>query len=245
MALVNLRASVAVVCGSGLRMDELLDSITGRLPFSSVPGLSQVTVPGHGNEFLCGKCGDVEVLLQTGRLHLYEGLGWESATLPLTVLGEAGVGLVIFTSAVGGLRENMARGDLVAIRDVSLWPSRHLPQAVWDRPAIQTDLLVPGCDHAGRYHWMSGPCYETRAEIEALRRMESDVVGMSLGVELLRCRELGMKCAAVSCVTNNCLAKEAVTHQGVVDTAALASERISALLRDFIRSISRDCGGNL
>jgi purine-nucleoside phosphorylase len=244
MALMNLRGEIAIVCGSGLRLEGVLDAVDARIPFASIPGLGATRVLGHGNEFLGGTAHGVPVIVQTGRLHLYEGLDWNAATETLAVLQRAGVKLVVFTSAVGGLRENMVNGNLVAVREVRLWPSRAVPAPLSDAPVIRTDVIVPSCDMEGVYHWMPGPCYETQAEIGAIRRMGSDVVGMSLGPEMLRCAELGMQCAAVSCVTNNCMINEIITHEGVLQTATTASARLTRILYDYIRVNPTSYGGN-
>lgn len=229
--MADLKPRVAVVSGSGLNLRPLLDFISDEIPFDAVPGLAPVTLPGHDRTFLFGACGDMPVILQCGRLHFYEGLPYETVTTPVDYLHARGVRTIVFTNVVGGLLPEMKPEDLVSVPRLCTWPFVHWP----DRPEfIDTDFHVPGCNFTGDYRWMHGPNYETRAEIQVLRYLGGVVVGMSTAPEVQRCRQLGVRCAVVSCVTNNCCMPQPLTHEDVVAVAQRSSSRLCSLLRRYL-----------
>jgi purine-nucleoside phosphorylase len=129
----------------------------------------------------------------------------------------------------------------MAASRIRLWRYRRWPAA----PAqLMPDFELPGCDASGAYHWVHGPCYETRAEIRALQTEKSSAVGMSTAPEMHRAQALGMRAAAISCITNNCCTPQHLTHEHVLRTAAAASARLSALLRDFIAESANSLSRN-
>ena len=231
---------VAVVSGSGLDLTGLLDETGEERPFETVPGLAHGTVPGHVCRFTHGHCGGLPMVLQRGRLHLYEGPGYAAVVRTVDALYAWGVRTVLFTNVVGGLRPAMRPGDLVAIDRVDLWRC-----ARWsNQPAsLSPDFQVSGCAFSGIYHWMPGPCYETPAEIAALQHLGAGVVGMSTAPELARCRELGLRAGIVSCVTNSCCRPQVLTHDHVVAIAREASADLTALIRQALPALVERNGG--
>lgn len=226
---------VAVVSGSGLDLRPLLDSVARETPFRDVPGLPDAGAQGHEGVFVEGEAGGRPVIVQMGRLHLYEGHDYAAAVSTVDALRAMGVDTVVFMNAVGGLRPAMRPGDLVAVDALApfappvgfrLWPGA--PRR------IETHGLLPGCDHQGAYAFVLGPNYETRAEIRALQRLGAAVVGMSTAPEVHRCGALGMRALAVSCVTNHCDDPEPLTHAHVLEVAARASERLVTMLRGWL-----------
>lgn len=232
---MNALSTIGVVAGSGLELEPTLDTVTRDRPFSEIEGLPDTKVSGHSGRLIEGTCNGIRVALQCGRLHLYEGLDYVTATRTVDVMHALGVRTIIFTNAAGGLRPDMNPGDLMTADRLTLWP-----YAPWsNRPeSIAPDVLLDGCDFQGTYTWMHGPCYETRAEIAALRALKSDAVGMSTAPEMARCAELGIRTAAISCITNNCTRPRVLTHEHVMQTAKATSARLCALLRDSIRSLA-------
>ena len=219
---------IGVVSGSGLNLRSLLDEEGGAVSFSEVLGIPGAAVKGHDGVFIFGRCGGVPLILQSGRIHLYEGHPAPSVASTVDALFRFDVRRLLLTNAVGGLSPALPLGALVGATAVKTWPFRHHHFSFSGRPAY----TVPGCDAEGTYYWMHGPCYETRAEIEALRRLGGLTVGMSLPLELERCEALGIAAGVVSCVTNDCTRPGAiVTHDEVVQTAAKASRRLASLLR--------------
>jgi len=224
-------APVAIVAGSGISLDPLLDSVEWRRPFSDFPGLPEVGVAGHRGCFTRGLCQGTPIIVQSGRLHFYEGLRYNEVIRTVDVLHALGAGAVLFTNAAGGLLRDMRPGALVAIDRVTTWP-----YAAWrERPeTVSPSWILPGLSDCGTYIWVPGPNYETRAEIAALRVMGGVAVGMSTAPELFRAHALGMRTAVVSCITNNCCAPQVLTHEHVIETARRASESLIDLIRDTL-----------
>lgn len=223
-----MKPPVGLVSGSGINLLPLLDTVHREIPFHEVPGLREGGVKGHLCAFVLGECGGRKVVIQSGRLHVYEGWNYDEVTRTVDVLAGFGVKRIVFTNAVGGLRKTLRAGDLVAADWVRAWPCARLSLPEGAAPGFVLDT----CDAAGTYVWMHGPCYETRAEIAVLRQWGAATVGMSTAPELERCRQLGIEGGMISCVTNVCGAQgPPITHEHVVVTASRASERLCALVR--------------
>lgn len=220
---------VAIVAGSGLDLMPVLDAVDGETSFANA-GVGAAGVAGHAGSFLFGRSGRRAVVLQQGRRHVYEDGAPGAAARTVDALHGFGVRTVVFTNAAGGLHPGMSPGSLASATEVITWPCRgaRLPERLYP------DIAVPGCDFSGVYVWVHGPSYETRAEIQLLRRIGGGMVGMSTAPELFRCKELGMRAAAVSCITNNCCVPGRLTHEHVLRTAARASRRLSSVLRSMI-----------
>jgi len=222
-------APVGVVSGSGIHLRPLLDHVVYEVAFSDA-GLPAAGTAGHDGKFVFGWCGDVPVILQSGRIHLYEGFAPGVVASTVDALYGFGVRALVLTNAAGGLDEALAPGDLVAAEEVVSWRYTAHPFPERMRPAF----VVPGCVATGTYIWMHGPCYETRAEIRALQQLGGMAVGMSVAPELERCLALGIRAGAVSCITNDCTTQEALSHAQVVDVAERASGELCGLLRGYI-----------
>ncbi len=230
---MNPPETVAVIAGSGLDLRALLDEIDEERAFADVPGLRDARIAGHTGKFIFGRSEGARVIVQSGRLHFYEGLDYETASAPVAALHAFGARTILLTNAAGGLLPNMRPGDLMAVDEIRCWPC-----ARWrERPeSLALDFVPEKCDWRGAYHWVHGPCYETRAEIAALRALGSTAVGMSTAPEILRARELGMRVGAISCITNNCCTPQVLTHDHVLRTAAAASARLCEVLRGVVRN---------
>lgn len=221
----------AIVCGSGIDLRGLFNAAPARIGFAEA-GLPEASVSGHAGAFFLGTHGGRRLVLQCGRLHVYEGHSLALAAAAVDALHERfGVTRILFTNAVGGLRPEMAAGSLAAVRRIRPWAYRHaaLPEEV------ALPLVVPGCDFEGTYWWVHGPSYETRAEIAALRSLDGDVVGMSALPEALRCAALGIPAAVVSCVTNNCCVPGVLSHAEVVARAEESAARLESVARSWLR----------
>jgi len=230
------RGAVGLVAGSGIDLLPLLAEVTGSHPFADMLGL-ETTVAGHDGRFVTGidEWGG-RVVVQCGRLHLYEGLGQRQIVRTVAVLAELGANRVIFTNAAGGLKAGMRPGDLCAADSVHPWPCRHAALA----KAMPTAIVVPGCEHQGSYWWVHGPSYETRAEIGALQGLGAAVVGMSTALELDACREIGLPAAVVSVVTNVCESGEKLSHEHVIERAHQANARVQQVLRSWMATQHHD-----
>jgi purine-nucleoside phosphorylase len=243
---------IALILGSGLGAlaDRLEDAV--ELPFGSAPGLCASSVPGHRSVLLLGNWAGVPVLVFAGRLHAYEGHAWRDVVQPVHIAHELGVSILVATNAAGGIRDDLRPGDLMAIRahldctretwwrdpsTVCGFAGRHAnakPQAYSSR---LVDLLpLP----TGVYAQLTGPSYETPAEIRALRTCGVDAVGMSTAREIETGHALGMACAAISCITNKAagLGSGPIHHDEVLQTGRRVQERMIALLETFIQRAS-------
>jgi purine-nucleoside phosphorylase len=247
-----LPVDAAIVLGSG--MSGLADRchLVLRLPFAEVPGLSATSVVGHTGCLTLGEWGGKRVLLFEGRLHYYEGHPWRSVTQPIQIAHFLGARILLLTNAAGGIHDTLGPGSLMAIRDHIEWTRPYC----WcdagpgsSRPAPYSPRLLQVLTEAGRglgfklppgvYAAVTGPCYETPAEIRALKIWGADAVGMSTAREIQAGHDLGLECAAVSCITNRAagLSPAPINHEEVLATAAAQTERLSDLLEGCLQRL--------
>ncbi len=241
---------VALILGSGLSdiADRLEDAV--ELPFGNVPGMETSGVAGHRGVLLLGQWSNVPVLVFAGRLHYYEGHAWRRVVQPVHIVHELGASILVATNAAGGIRDDLQPGDLMALSGhldgtrenwwraacgLALAESRAAakPQAAYS-PRLLDLLPLP----RGIYAQLTGPSYETPAEIRALRTMGADAVGMSTGREIEAGFALGMECAAISCITNKAagLSEGAIHHGEVLETGRRVKEKLIDALASLIRS---------
>ncbi len=229
--------ALGIVAGSGLDLLPLLESQSRTHSFREWTQLPENTVEGHDPAFVEGRCAGRPVIVQCGRLHVYEGYPFETVARPVDLMRELGATAVLFTNAAGGLLPQMRPGDLVAASALRPWPCTRVALP----GELKPDFIVPGCDFIGEYAWMHGPCYETRAEIRVLRATGASTVGMSTAPEFLRCKELGIAAGAVSCVTNNCTRPQVLSHDHVLRTAQRASARLCRVIQDALATRLDTC----
>ena len=231
---------VAVVLGSGLAGAATAFAPAVGVAYRDVPGLASPTVAGHSGRLTVGDWGGTRALLCSGRVHFYEGHGWPRVTRLVELAAELGVHALILTNAAGGIHPDLKPGDLMAIR--AHWPL--LGPTAWTRPepiaGPYTPELVAVSQHlgllAGVYAALSGPTYETHAEIRMLQKLGCDAVGMSTAKEAEAAAARGLQVAAVSCVTNSAagLAPGALTHAEVEATAKTAVGRLAGVLAALV-----------
>jgi purine-nucleoside phosphorylase len=243
---------LVVVLGSG--MGEVARRLTGaiRVPFAEVPRLPGASVHGHKGCLTLGDWSARRVLLLEGRLHYYEGHSWDVVTRPIRLAAELGARAAVLTNAAGGIRSGLEPGGLMAIRDHIEWTypaswSRPGPGALGaDRPSPYSPRLLDCLGRAaasmgldlprGVYAQLTGPCYETPAEIRALRAWGADAVGMSTAREIQAGVEAGLECAAVSLITNKAagLSAGALSHDEVLAAGANGAARVGDLLGSLL-----------
>jgi purine-nucleoside phosphorylase len=258
-----LRPKIGLVLGSGL--GAFADSLTDdtRVPYAEIPSFPQSTAIGHAGRMVVGKAGAAAVAAMQGRVHLYEGYSAQEITFPISVFGRMGIRAVILTNAAGGIERNYSQGALVLIRDhINLQGTNPLVGANDDRFGPR----VPDMTHAyareyremaraegqklnitlheGVYAALLGPSYETPAEIEYLRRIGADLVGMSTVAEVIAARHMGMKVLAISCVTNMAagILDQPLSHAEVMETGERVKSTFEALLRAVLSRIAEDVG---
>jgi purine-nucleoside phosphorylase len=223
------------------------------VPFAEVPGLPAASVAGHAGRLILGEWAGRRVLVFDGRLHRYEGHPWEVVVRPIQVAAGLGVRQALLTNAVGGIADHLGPGSLMAVRDHFEWTRpywwRHPGPAGLGqrRPSPYSARLLAALNRAaaaagaelaqGVYAVVTGPCYETPAEVRALRAWGADVVGMSTAREIQAGSEAGLACAAVSCITNRAagLSAEPLCHEDVLATARRQADTLAALLEAFLR----------
>lgn len=246
-----------LVLGSGL--GSLVDGVEGAvsIPFASLPGFPQAGVAGHAGRFVAGTLGGVRVLVQAGRYHVYEGHPGEVVAAPVRLSAALGVGTLVLTNAAGGVDPGLEPGDLVLLEDhLNLMFASPLAGPVapgevrfpdmsrpYDPELIRLAEEVAAGEgiavRRGVYAALPGPSYETAAEIRMLRTLGADVVGMSTVPEVLVARALGMRCMAVSMVTNKGtgLAAHPLSHGEVMEVGAAAGARVAGLLRGVLTAL--------
>jgi purine-nucleoside phosphorylase len=245
------RPRAAVVLGSGLGAVPHHFAEAASVPFADVPGLTATSVHGHSGAIGLGDCAGVPLLVFRGRLHFYEGHPWDRVAAPVRLLADWEVKTLILTNAAGGIHDRLNPGDLMVLRD-HLW--LQVPQSVGQvsnlsgkkEPPYSPRLIQllqqaePGRELlAGTYAALTGPCYETPAEIRALKAMGADAVGMSTAFEAVTAAGLGMDVAAISCITNKAagLACGTLDHKEVLANAGRPAERISGLLETLLPQV--------
>jgi purine-nucleoside phosphorylase len=250
----SLRPKIAVVLGSGLGAfaDSLAQS--ARIPYTEIPGFPKSTAIGHAGQFVIGKAGTVPIAAMQGRAHLYEGYSPQEVTLCIRVFGRMGICAVILTNAAGGISAQYSQGALVLIRDhINLQGSNPLVGPNDDRFGVRFPDMTHAYDrgyravakeeasklditlHEGVYAALLGPSYETPAEIEYLRRIGADLVGMSTVAEVIAARHMGMKVLAISCVTNMAagIIDQPLSHAEVMETG----ERVRGIFEALLRAV--------
>jgi purine-nucleoside phosphorylase len=256
-----LRPQIALVLGSGLGgfADSLTDAV--RVPYAEIPSFPRSTAIGHAGQMVIGKAGSVPVAAMQGRVHLYEGYSPQEITFPIRVFGRMGVRAVILTNAAGGINLSYSQGALVVIRDhINLQGANPLVGPNDDRFGVRFPdmthayakeyrqiareeagrLGIP--QHEGIYAGLLGPSYETPAEIEYLRRIGADLVGMSTVAEVIAARHMGIKVLAISCVTNMAagILDQPLSHAEVMETGERVKTTFEALLRAVLPRIAKD-----
>lgn len=229
---------VALILGSGLSdlADRLEDAV--ELPFGNVPGMETSGVAGHRGALLLGRWAAIPVLVFAGRLHYYEGHAWRRVVEPIHVAHALGASILVATNAAGGIRSDLNPGDLMALcghldcTRENWWRGGAKPQANYSSRLLAM-LPLP----TGIYAQLTGPSYETPAEIRALRVLGADAVGMSTGREIDVGVALGMECAAISCITNKAagLGDGAIHHGEVLETGRRVKEKLIGVLERFLQ----------
>lgn len=247
----------AITLGSGL--GGLADRIEGavRIPYAEIPGFHAPTVAGHSGALLVGTLAGRPVVCLAGRFHMYEGHEAALAGFPVRVVHALGAPVYLASNAAGGIRRTFRPGDLMAIADhLNLMGRNPLVGAVEpgeerfpDMSAAydaalraQLHAAAQGVGvplHDGVYAGLLGPTFETPAEVRMLERLGADAVGMSTVPEVIVARALGMRVAAVSCITNQAagIASALLHHGEVMETGARVAGAFEALVTRFVRDL--------
>ena len=266
-AATDVTPRYAIVLGTGLGgLVDQMENATA-IAYPDLPHFPRSTVVGHAGRLVIGTLAGAPVAAMQGRFHLYEGYTPQEVVFPLRVLSRLGARTVVVTNAAGGLDPSHHAGDLMLITDhialpamAGLNPLRgdnddeigpRFPPMVgaYDHSLLQTarkaaaDLNIPLRE--GVYAMVSGPNYETPAELRFLSIIGAQAVGMSTAPEVIAARHMGMRVLAISCITNVALPAVAAqpaeaTHAEVVAVANAAGERLTRLVAEVVRRSTTD-----
>lgn len=254
--------TVAVILGSGLGVlaDEVQDAV--RIPYSTIPHFPVSTVAGHAGRLVFGHLANCPVVVMQGRFHLYEGCTPQELAFPIRVFRALGTKLLIVTNAAGGLHPAYHAGDFMLIRDhiylpgmtglhpligpndEQIGPRFPAMAGAYDRElrhlAKETAQRLNIPLHEGVYIMLSGPSYETGAELAMLRMWGADAVGMSTAPEVVVARHAGMRVLGISCITNAAIpgTEEQINHAEVLASAAAALPQFLALVRGILERLA-------
>jgi purine-nucleoside phosphorylase len=252
----SLAPRIGIVLGSGLGV--VADAVARPVivPYAQIPHFPKSTVEGHSGRIVAGQLAGVPVVILQGRVHFYEGYSASQVTFPMRVLGALGIRAVVLTNAAGGIAENYRVGQLVALADhINFMGFNPLADAneprfgfrpgsglrFFDMTEAYSRALRALAKEAaaaegytldeGIYIAVSGPSFETPAEISAFRSLGATLVGMSTVPETIVARHMGIEVLAISCVTNLAagLGKNPLSHKDVFETACLVEDRLTRL----------------
>jgi purine-nucleoside phosphorylase len=237
-----------IVLGSGLGLVADRVEPLATIDFAAIPQLAASAVSGHRGRWTLGKWAGVPVVVSEGRLHYYEGHPWEVVVRPVQQAAELGARYALFTNAAGGIRDDLGPGSLLPIRDHLEWnrpyPWREAPRTPPYSPRLVGQVVEAAAAlglklRPGVYAAVSGPSYETPAEIRALRSAGADAVGMSTSREAAAAVWAGLECAAVSLVTNRAagLSGERLSHEEVLAAGRVSARKLAALLEGVLRRL--------
>lgn len=256
----ELRPQIAIVLGSGL--GAFAEQVDGRqvIPYSEIPNFPQSTVEGHSGNLVLGRTNGIEIAVMQGRVHYYEGYSMKEVTFPTKVLARFGVNRLILTNAAGGVNKRFKPGRLMVIEDhLNLQSTNPLlgPNETRFGPrffdmseaynkkmrtvAFAAARKLKLTIHRGVYAGLSGPSYETPAEIRMLRILGADAVGMSTVSEVIIANHMGVRCLGISCITNMAagVLKQKINHEEVMLTGERVKNDFIRLLREIIPRVAR------
>jgi len=257
---ISVEPRIAVVLGSGLGgfADDFENPVA--IPYEDIPGFVRSTAQGHAGRLVVGTVDSVPVLAMQGRVHYYEGYSLEEVTFPIRTFGLLGVKTLVLTNAAGGINVQLTQGALMVISDhlnlmgvnplrgpnderfgprfpdMSAVYSPELQELVIDEArAISVEV------RRGIYCGLSGPSYETPAEIHLLRALGADAVGMSTVPEAIVARHMGIEVLGISCITNMAagIGDEPINHEEVMATGDRVRATFTELLQRVIGAIHR------
>lgn len=254
---VTIKPKCAIILGSGL--GDYADNLKNKqiLNYSDIPNYPRSTVEGHKGKLIFGYLERVPLLAFQGRIHFYETGNLHMALYPVLVAYKLGIKKIVLTNAAGGVNRNFHPGDLMLIKDhINLTfenPFRVIDfnfqlkpnQNTYDLNLIKTviniadELNIPLRE--GVYVGVKGPSYETASEIEMIRRIGGDAVGMSTVNEATLANILGMKVIGLSCITNYAtgVTNEKLSHSEVTEVANKVKNRFSSLISAILLRIHK------
>lgn len=244
----------AIILGSGLgyMAEDLKPSVV--IEYADIPKFPRSTVEGHRGRFVSGIMAGKDVLLMQGRVHYYEGYSMDQVVMPVRLLGLLGVKNLVLTNASGGISDFLNVGDIMVIEDhISSFVKSPLIYDDFDKFGVRFPDMTHVYDaefveilkecyaglnipyKSGVYIQVTGPQYETPAEIRMYKLLGADAVGMSTVCEAIAARHMGMRIAGLSSVCNKAagLGKE-LSHEDIIVAGDAASEKLQKIIEKFL-----------
>lgn len=253
--ITDFEPKVALVLGSGLgKFAEEID-VVARVNYKDIEGFPVSTVAGHNGQYIFGYISDVPVVCMQGRVHYYEGYDITDVVLPIRLMGIIGAKFLFLTNASGGINRDFKAGDFMMITDhISCFAPNPLIGKNIDElgvrfpdmttiynPILQDIIMQAAADlnismQKGVYAQLTGPSFESPAEIKMLAKLGVDAVGMSTVVEAIAANHMGMKVCAISCVCNLAagISENPLTHEEVQEAGNKAAPLFKEIVRESI-----------
>lgn len=251
---------VAIVLGSGLGDYAESIRVESELPYSEIEGFPVSTVPGHAGKFIFGYLEDIPVVCMKGRVHYYEGYPISDVVLPVRLMKLMGAKILFLTNAAGGVNTSFHAGDLMLIKDqISVFA----PNPLIGENIEELGVRFPDMSHVydeelqqvirraakdngiflqeGVYTQLTGPSFESPAEIRMLRTLGCDAVGMSTVVEAIAANHMGMKICGISCICNLAagMTVNPLNHEEVQEAADKAAPNFKKLVTESVKGMRR------
>lgn len=249
---------IGIILGSGL--GDLADQVKDKIivKYSDVPYLPVSTVKGHAGQFVFGKLGEKDVVMMQGRFHYYEGNKMGDLALPIYIMKMIGVEELIVTNAAGGVNVSFKPGDLMLIKDHINFAGNNpligknvdemgerFPDmsSAYNKELFELSKNVSkkiGVDVVeGTYFMMTGPSYETPAEIKMIRILGGDAVGMSTVPEVIAANHCKIKVIGISCITNMAagILEQPLNHKEVIETSNKVKDKFIRLVSEIVKEL--------
>lgn len=259
--MTSFQPRVALVLGSGLGEYAQTIKIEQTIDYHEIEGFPVSTVPGHKGRFVLGYIGNIPVVIMQGRVHYYEGYAIEDVVLPVRLMRKMGAEILFLTNAAGGIHPDFRAGDFMMITDhiSSFVPSPligpnedELGERFPDMSEVYNKALQKVIQKTakslkislkkGVYIQLSGPNFETPAEVQMCKILGADAVGMSTACEALAANHMGMKVCGISCISNQAagISSQPLSHQEVQEMADMAAPRFQRLITGSIKQIGME-----
>ncbi|MGY8654134.1 MAG: purine-nucleoside phosphorylase [Verrucomicrobiia bacterium] len=257
--LTGLRPTLAIQLGSGFKRFAKSVKVDVEIPYSKLAGFPEAQVPGHEGSLILGKVAGVQVAVLCGRAHFYEGHSMRDITFPVRALAAFGIETLLLTNAAGGVNPRFKTGEFMQLSDHINMMGRNPLRGVLGKdgpPFLDlSQVYDPKLNfvlanaarkvglklHVGVYMAVSGPTYETPAEVRAFKALGADALGMSTVPEAIVARHCGMRVAGVSCITNAACssADQKVSHEEVLEVGDKSAKIAASFLEEFVRLYER------
>ncbi len=254
----DFEPEIAIVLGSGLGDYAEAIRVEYELPYSEIEGFPVSTVPGHAGKFIFGYIDEIPVVCMKGRVHYYEGYPITDVVLPARLMKLMGAKILFLTNAAGGVNTSFHAGDLMLIKDhISVFAPNPLIGANIDELGVRFPDMSTVYDvelqriikkaakdngiflQEGVYAQLTGPSFESPAEIRMMRILGCDAVGMSTVVEAIAANHMGMKICGISCISNLAAGMTAnpLTHEEVQEAADMAAPNFKKLVTESVKGM--------